>query len=171
LTLRPKTALPVACLRTRLLVWKVQWRAPRRRPTRRPGRASRPRALRQGREALSRGAGTGTMLGCAVFRSPASRQAPPWGHPGRHAKPDSEAQVAGARQYLRGPGEGPGLTAALGQPTEVKAARACAPKLYLLAPLSFFAYCRTPESRSLQFLWTAGTQPLFRPAFRLFSAS
>ena len=28
--------------------------------------------------------------------------------------------------------------------------------------MSLFAYFGTPESRSFQFLWTAGTQPLFR---------
>ena len=34
--------------------------------------------------------------------------------------------------------------------------------------MSLFAYFGTPESRSFQFLWTAGTQPLFSLAFRLF---
>ena len=37
--------------------------------------------------------------------------------------------------------------------------------------MSLFAYFGTPESRSFQFLWTAGHQPLFRLAFRLFNAS
>jgi len=37
--------------------------------------------------------------------------------------------------------------------------------------MSLFAYFGTPESRSFQFLWTAGTQPLFSVAFRLFNAS
>ena len=31
--------------------------------------------------------------------------------------------------------------------------------------MSLFAYFRTPESRSFQFFWTAGTHPLFRLAF------
>ena len=34
--------------------------------------------------------------------------------------------------------------------------------------MSLFAYFGTPESRSFQFLWTAGTQRLFSLAFRLF---
>ena len=37
--------------------------------------------------------------------------------------------------------------------------------------MSLFAYFGTPESRSFQFLWTAGTQRLFSLALRLFSAS
>ena len=37
--------------------------------------------------------------------------------------------------------------------------------------MSLFAYFGTPESRSFQFLWTAGTQRLFSLAFRLFNAS
>jgi hypothetical protein len=37
--------------------------------------------------------------------------------------------------------------------------------------MSLFAYFGTSESRSFQFLWTAGTRPVFRLAFRLFNAS
>ena len=34
--------------------------------------------------------------------------------------------------------------------------------------MSLFVYFGTPESRSFQFFWTAGTRPVFRLAFRLF---
>ena len=45
----------------------------------------------------------------------------------------------------------------------------CAPCTTIM--MSLFAYFGTPESRSFQFLWAAGTRPLFRVAFRLFNAS
>ena len=34
--------------------------------------------------------------------------------------------------------------------------------------MSLFVYFGTPESRSFQFFWTAGTRPVFSVAFRLF---
>ena len=37
--------------------------------------------------------------------------------------------------------------------------------------MSLFVYFGTPESRSFQFFWTAGTRPVFSVAFRLFNAS
>ena len=111
----PKPQLPVASLRTRLLARLCSGALGGVRLGVQAGRAG-PGPLRQGRA----GAGTSARPGRRLSESPKPGLAPspPWGCPGRHAKPDSEAQGAGACQYLRGPGEGPGFTAALGQPTD-----------------------------------------------------